>query len=366
MSPSACKPEPPRQSGLFNPPSLANRTRWPIECTAGLLYGEGNPMTMDSTPHQDLETLWIETPEVRLHVRRGGARRAQNPGAAPLLFVHGYPDSWRSWIPMMTELGSDHEVAALDLRGAGRSSAPADQKGFAIERVLPDFVAVIDRLVGPKGQVHLVCHDWGATLGWAFASVPEYQARLRSLTAIAGPHPELVLPLMARRLRSLRPAALRFVCNQLLRSWYIFAFQIPGLGEALWRKNPRLGLIRAHQRGGVPRSLAEACIDPDTLVADTIGLLGLYRQLLRGLGRRRRAAAKHSPLQIDVPSLMIVPRQDFALSPLLYDNLPEHVRELELRYIDANHWAHLQYPTLVNGLVRTHVERNQSPSAGTT
>ncbi len=314
---------------------------------------------MDSAVHQDLETLWIDTPEVRLHVRRGGARSARDSGAAPLLFVHGYPDSWRSWMPMLAEFGSEHEVAAFDLRGAGRSSAPSDAKGFAIERVLPDFLAVINRIAGPKGQVHLICHDWGATLGWAFASVPEFQTRLRSLTTIAGPHPDLVLPLLGRRLRGLRPADLRFVFDQIRRSWYMFAFQIPGFAEALWRRNPRLGLIRTHRRAGVPRSLAEACVDPETLVADTIGLLGLYRQLFRGLGRRRRAAAKRGPLQIDVPSLMIVPRQDFALSPLLYDNLPDHVRDLELRYIDANHWAHLQYPALVSRLLRAHLKRNQ-------
>lgn len=305
----------------------------------------------------DLETLWVETPEVRLHVRRQLPRRGVTTSTAPVLFVHGYPDSWRTWIPAMEALGADHEVAAFDLRGAGRSSAPEDPEGFAIERVLPDFIAVIDAIAGPKGQVHLVSHDWGAVLSWALASVPEHAARLRSLTAIAGPHPRLVLPLLGRRLRSGRLRDLRFVADQLRRSWYILAFQIPGLAERMWRDDPVTRSIRAHRLGGVPRSTALECVDPETIVADTTGTLGLYRQLLRG-ALRERGRPRPVP-RIDVPSLMVVPRRDFALSPQLYDSLGDHVSELEMRYIDANHWAHHQHPELVHGLLRAHIDRNR-------
>ncbi len=305
----------------------------------------------------DLETLWVETPEVRLHVRRQLPRRGVTTSAAPVLFVHGYPDSWRTWIPAMEAFGADHEVAAFDLRGAGRSSAPADPEGFAIERILPDFIAVIDAIAGPKGQVHLVSHDWGAVLSWALASVPEHAARLRSLTAIAGPHPRLVLPLLGRRLRSGRLRDLRFVADQLRRSWYILAFQIPGLAERMWRDDPVTRSIRAHRLGGVPRSTVKECVDPETIVADTTGTLGLYRQLLRG-ALRERGRPRPVP-RIDVPSLMVVPRRDFALSPQLYDSLGDHVSELEMRYIDANHWAHHQHPEIVHGLLRAHIDRNR-------
>ncbi len=309
-----------------------------------------------STISLDAETLWVETPQVRLHVRRARPRGGAATGSVPVLFVHGYPDSWRSWIPAMEALGTDHEVAAFDLRGAGRSSAPDDPEGFAIERVLPDFIAVIDAIAGPQGQVHLVSHDWGAVLSWALANVPAHAARLRSLTAIAGPHPHLILPLLGRRLRSGRPRDLRFVADQLRRSWYILAFQIPGLAERLWRRDPVGRSIRAHRAGGVPRATVRECVDPETVLADTIGPLGLYRQLLRGALRRRRPPTLS---RIDVPSLMVVPRRDFALSPLLYDSLGDHVSDLEMRYIDANHWVHHQHPELVHGLLRAHLRRNR-------
>ncbi|MCB9565843.1 MAG: alpha/beta fold hydrolase [Myxococcales bacterium] len=304
----------------------------------------------------DLETLWVESGEVRLHVRRS---QAGQPGA-PILFVHGYPDSWRTWELQLADLGIDHPVAAFDLRGAGRSSPPADPEGFSIPRVLPDFIAVIDALVGPEGQVHLVGHDWGAVLGWSMASSPEHARRLRSYTAIAGPHPDYASALLRARLRRHSLADLRFVADQLRRSWYIFAFQIPGLAEAMLRRDPLGESIRAHRRGGVPASQAASCVDPETIVADTTGMLGLYRQAGRRLADQVRGReVVGPPPPVEVPTLMIVPRRDFALSPLLYDNVGDFVPDLELRYLDANHWVHRELPEAVNRLIRRFVERHE-------
>jgi pimeloyl-ACP methyl ester carboxylesterase len=295
----------------------------------------------------------IDGPEGQLHMMRSaGPAPAERP---PILFAHCFPDSWRTWIRQLEALGRDRPVAAFDLRGAGRSTPPADTAGFAIERVLPDFIAVIDALVGPAGTVHLVAHDWGGALAWALVSDPAYAARIRSLSVIAGPHPDLFFAVLRDRLRSRRLADLRFVADQLRRSWYMFAFQIPGLAEAMFRRDPVLTSIRAHRKGGIPRGEVEDHVDPETVLADTTGTLGLYRQAFRDLVRgRRRRHLKHPP-RVTTPTLAIVPRQDMALSPQLYDNLPEHVDDLDLRYIDANHWAHAQCPEIVNELIAAHV-----------
>ncbi|MEZ4384266.1 MAG: alpha/beta fold hydrolase [Nannocystaceae bacterium] len=306
---------------------------------------------MPRAPDVPLESLLIDGPEGQLHVMRSpGPAPAERP---PILFAHGYPDSWRTWIRQLEALGRDRPVAAFDLRGAGRSTPPTSTAGFAIDRVLPDFIAVIDALVGPAGQVHLVAHDWGGALAWALASEPTYARRLRSLTTVAGPHPDLFFAVLRDRLRSGRLADLRFVAGQLRRSWYMFAFQVPGLAEAMFRRDPVGQSIRAHRRGGVPRDEVADHVDPETIVADTTGILGLYRQAFRDLVRGRRRARR--PSRITTPTLAIVPRQDMALAPQLYDNLPEYVDALDLRYIDANHWAHAQRPEIVNGLIAAHV-----------
>jgi pimeloyl-ACP methyl ester carboxylesterase len=52
----------------------------------------------------------------------------------PIVFVHGWPDlslSWRSQLPIFGGLG--FRAVAPDMRGYGRSSAPADTSAHALE-----------------------------------------------------------------------------------------------------------------------------------------------------------------------------------------------------------------------------------------
>ncbi|PKA05240.1 alpha/beta fold hydrolase, partial [Leptospira ellisii] len=44
-----------------------------------------------------------------------------------LLFVHGYPDSHKTWDPQIEALKGNYKVGAVDLRGFGRSSKPSEQ-----------------------------------------------------------------------------------------------------------------------------------------------------------------------------------------------------------------------------------------------
>jgi pimeloyl-ACP methyl ester carboxylesterase len=82
-------------------------------------------------------------------------------GAAPVLYVHGVPDSAALWTPFLERTGG----IAVDLPGFGESGKPAHWP-YSIagyERFLHGFV---DRL--GLDRVRLVVHDWGAvglTLG---------------------------------------------------------------------------------------------------------------------------------------------------------------------------------------------------------
>src|SRR6266550_402234 len=83
-------------------------------------------------------------------------------GQGPLvLLCHGWPElsySWRHQIPAIAEAGF-HAVAP-DMRGFGRSSAPADIGAYSIFDLVGDMVALVAAL-GEK-QAVIVGHDWGA------------------------------------------------------------------------------------------------------------------------------------------------------------------------------------------------------------
>jgi len=87
-------------------------------------------------------------------------------GQGPLvLLCHGWPElsySWRHQIGAIAEAG--FHVVAPDMRGFGRTSAPAEIGAYTIFHNVGDMVALVAAL-GEK-QAVIVGHDWGAPVAW--------------------------------------------------------------------------------------------------------------------------------------------------------------------------------------------------------
>jgi pimeloyl-ACP methyl ester carboxylesterase len=96
--------------------------------------------------------------------------------AAPILLLHGNPDSHTVWSGVVARLAERHRCIAPDLPGWGRSVAPRD-----FDCSLPAHAAYVRDLVAALGleRFHLVVHDVGANYGLAYAT--EHAAALRSL-----------------------------------------------------------------------------------------------------------------------------------------------------------------------------------------
>lgn len=90
----------------------------------------------------------------RAHV----AERGDGP---PLLLLHGWPEFWATWEPVMQRLGG-FRLIAPDLRGFGESSnphpEPSDQVGA--DRHAEDIVALLDAL--GLDRAGIVGHDVGS------------------------------------------------------------------------------------------------------------------------------------------------------------------------------------------------------------
>jgi len=156
-------------------------------------------------------TISVNDVDLQVSVTNEGGSR----GLA--LLLHGFPESafsWRHQIPELAAAG--YEVWAPNLRGYGESSKPPKVSDYSMDCLLADIGALID--VSGRGDVTLIGHDWGAAQAWMFAI-----RRVRPLDRLVimnVPHPAC----MQRELRSVR---------QLLKSWYMFFFQIPWLPEKL-------------------------------------------------------------------------------------------------------------------------------------
>ena len=115
----------------------------------------------------------IDRDGLAIHYEVHGAATAR----PPLLLSHGYAASTSMWRPNLAALSADRQVVAWDLRGHGRSDAPADPAAYSEDAALGDMVAVLDG-AGVDGVV-LVGMSLGGYLSLSFlARYPERVAGL--------------------------------------------------------------------------------------------------------------------------------------------------------------------------------------------
>lgn len=96
---------------------------------------------------------------------------------APILFLHGNPDSSDIWGGIIPKLSPGYRCIAPDLPGFGRSSAPEDFD-YSLEG-MAGFVDDLVTTLGIKEPVNLVVHDIGGPFGLAWAV--KYPAKVRSV-----------------------------------------------------------------------------------------------------------------------------------------------------------------------------------------
>ncbi len=109
----------------------------------------------------DLVTSSVPTNGISLHV----TERGEGPA---VLFCHGFPDTSATWRRQMQAVAmAGYRAIAPDMRGYGRSSAPADPACYTPLHTAGDLVGLLDAL-GIATAV-LVGHDWGATHAWQAA-----------------------------------------------------------------------------------------------------------------------------------------------------------------------------------------------------
>lgn len=127
----------------------------------------------DDRPDEDAPDLfpgfaahWVNTSAGRIFARSKGVAKA---GEAPLVLLHGFPQSQMMWHAIAPQLAKTHRVVLMDLRGYGWSSAPASQDGAAYtKRVMADDVIAVMEELGHV-RFSLIGHDRGARVAYRLA-----------------------------------------------------------------------------------------------------------------------------------------------------------------------------------------------------
>jgi pimeloyl-ACP methyl ester carboxylesterase len=256
-------------------------------------------------------------------------------GEGPLmLMLHGFPEFWYSWRHQIPEFAKDYKVVALDLRGYNKSDKPQEQSAYVMSEFIKDVEGVIKGL--GYNRCVLVGHDWGGMIAWCFAYAhPEMLERLIVLNI---PHP-------AKFAQGLRTP------QQLLRSSYIFLFQLPFLPELLIQSSDYQAIESAFKGMAVNKSaITKADIEAYKNAASRRGaltaMLNYYRSAFTTFFRQDWTL-------LEVPTLMIWGEDDTALGKELTYGTEEYVRYFKIRYIsNCSHWVQQEKPELVNQYMR--------------
>ncbi len=159
----------------------------------------------------------IEGPTGRLHCLKGGR-------GAPLLLLHGHPQTHVMWHAVVDELARSFTVVAMDLRGygdSGRPAADADHHVYSKRAMALDAVAVMRHHGFDNFQV--LAHDRGA----------------RVAHRLAVDHPDLVQRVM---LLDIAPTLAMYekTSEAFARAYWhwFFLIQPPPLPEALIEGDP--------------------------------------------------------------------------------------------------------------------------------
>ncbi len=266
-------------------------------------------------------------------------------GRGPLIvLLHGFPEFWYSWRHQILALASaGFRVLAPDLRGYNESDKPSGIAAYRVDRVAGDVAALV-RHAGEE-QAAIAGHDWGGGIAWWLAI--HRPDAVRRLIVLNAPHPAA----MRRELRT---------PGQLLRSWYIFAFQLPVLPEWLFRAGDFAILERALRREPVRpgaftaedlRQYKNALRRPGALTA----AINYYRAAFLH-GRRLSREVR----RIDVPTLLVWGERDRYLGLHLTEGLETWVPRLRVeRLPEASHWVLHDAPERVNQLMIDFLRSSQ-------
>jgi pimeloyl-ACP methyl ester carboxylesterase len=97
-----------------------------------------------------IEHLELKANGATFHVARTGTGK-------PLLLLHGWPEFWLTWEPVMTRLAGRYTLIAPDLRGFGDSDKP--QGPYGPDQHAADMLALMDAL--DVRRFGVVGHDVG-------------------------------------------------------------------------------------------------------------------------------------------------------------------------------------------------------------
>jgi pimeloyl-ACP methyl ester carboxylesterase len=275
--------------------------------------------------------------------------------APPVILLHGFPESHRTWRDLVPDLSRDLRLIMPDQRGFGASNRPKDESAYRTDTIVADIFALADAL--GVTRFALVGHDWGGAVAWAAAI--RHDPRLARLAIINAPHPVIFQKSLIED------------SDQRAASQYITAFRTPGMVQAIEAMG--WGTFFDKSFGGHVDLASIPPHERDLYIAEWSqpGAMDAMLNWYRAAAVMVPPPGITVPLpdfllrafpKVRVPTLVVWGMRDKALLPLQLEGLDALVDDLTIRRLpDAGHFCPWQAPAEVLAALGPFLRGGEAP-----
>lgn len=106
-----------------------------------------------------------------------------------LIFLHGFPESHRTWRHQLSHFSDRYRCIAPDQRGYAGSDKPAGIDRYSADKLTADIFALATALGIERFTI--VGHDWGGAIAWSVALNGMRNGRVERAIIANAPHPAI-------------------------------------------------------------------------------------------------------------------------------------------------------------------------------
>ena len=258
---------------------------------------------------------------------------AGNPADEPILFIHGFPESWHAFHHQMADLADDYYVIAVDQPAYGQSDKSLDID-YSHAAIAESLAMLLDKI--NIDSFKLVAHDRGSVVGDHLISVDgmseRVEAYVRMQQSASEPHgyPRPPHALMGSR-----------------------------LGTILYKSSRIVPLMYSPRNGYVSVELSEETLKKLDYEFKYKGLAEAIPLTFVGTNFDKELADRKEKLfaNMTMPVLFLQGEHDPGQHPEEYAKIDQVVADGYVHFMDASHFLHLEKPDEVSAVIREFISR---------
>ncbi|GAA3958118.1 alpha/beta hydrolase [Allohahella marinimesophila] len=276
------------------------------------------------------EPKTLFTPRGTFSYREGG-----QPDGAPVVMLHGWPESSYCWEYVGRHLKAGLRVIAPDLRGLGDSERTDGQRHYLKQALAQDVTSMLDKL--DISEFQLLGHDWGGIVAQEIALAAPRRVQKMVIMNIA----------IINNLKGNKEVIEKVRSGSSEAYWYQHFQQIPGLAEAMIPDKEDVW-IRTFVKG-VETSIPEDAIAEYVRAYRIPGTPGTGANYYRTFSDDSKRWATLSAHRWTMPALYIYGKEDKVIIPEYLNHIEECFEDIRVEKVVAGHFLQEEKPEEVAG-----------------